>query len=181
MEVVRWDVNVCKSRSFKNLWGVIGALVNDSISIISLHGFLKRHQKSLRSGQAKPRYTPPKGLPYPSLYSHWTAPQILLFYKVSMSACSLFLILSFPSSTPSVSLALFLSFGRAPASVFMCWRNSCLVQGVRLARQAGCRLCRAQNTELIVSNAHSLSHTRMHAQSSSLAHKPPGHVHLHPF
>lgn len=64
-----------------------------------LHGFLKCHHKSLCSGKAKPCYTSPKGLPYPSLYSHSTAPQIL-FHKVSMSACSLFLILFFSTSTP---------------------------------------------------------------------------------
>lgn len=63
-----------------------------------------------------------------------------ILFHVSMSVCSLHCFL-FPSTTLSF-FALFLSSIHAPP-LFMWHWNSCLVRGVRLARQAGCRLCRA--------------------------------------
>lgn len=45
--------------------------------------------------------------------------------------------------------------------LFMWQRNSCLVQGVRLARQAGCRLCRARTLSSL-SLARTPTHTHSH-------------------
>lgn len=47
--------------------------------------------------------------------------------------------------------------------LFIWQRNSCLVQVVRLARQAGRRLRRARNTGLIVSPTNTHTHARTHA------------------
>lgn len=69
-------------------------------------------------------------------------------------------VFSFALSPFSASLALFLPFGL----YFMWQRNSCLVQGTRLARQAGCRRCRART---LSSLSHSLTHARTHAQTRS--------------
>ncbi len=89
-----------------------------------------------------------------------------------MSVCSLCLFLF--SSPLSFSLTLSLSFGHAPP-LFMWQRNSCLVQGIRLARQAGCGLCRARTLSSL-SHTHTHTHTHIHTHTGHTA--TSIHIHL---
>lgn len=86
------------------------------------------------------------------------------------------------SFSPHLSLSSLPSFLLAHAPPLFMWqRNSCLVRGVRLARQAGCRLCRART---LSSLSHAHTHTRTQSQSHThLFHalKPHGHIHSHSF
>lgn len=88
----------------------------------------------------------------------------------------------FPSSTP-LCLSCPFSFIRPCPRLLIYVLEEQLSRAGREVGQAGClqALQGSKHWAHCLKHTLALAHTRMHAQSSSPARKPPGHVHLHPF